>query len=131
MCSILVLISFSCLVFNLVLVVSILVTISFSTFAIYDILNNIYIYIYIYIGRFPTLTTTWTTWTAHTLPHPRPYFFMSQLQPFPVCLPKNHSTENALLLALDNIYSSIDQDYPHSLIPCTSVQLSILSTITF
>ena len=34
---------------------------------------------------------------------------MSQLQPFPVCLPKNHSTENALLLALDNIYSSIDQ----------------------
>ena len=34
---------------------------------------------------------------------------MSQLQPFPVCLPKNHSTENALLLALDNIYISIDQ----------------------
>ena len=34
---------------------------------------------------------------------------MFQLQPFPFSLPKNHSTENALLLALDNIYSSIDQ----------------------
>ena len=35
--------------------------------------------------------------------------FTSQLQPFPVFLPKNNSTENALLLALDNIYISIDQ----------------------
>ena len=34
---------------------------------------------------------------------------MSQLQTFPVSLPKNHFDENALLLAFDNIYSSIDQ----------------------
>ena len=34
---------------------------------------------------------------------------MYQLQPFPVCLPKNYSTETVLLLVLDNIYSSIDQ----------------------
>ena len=34
---------------------------------------------------------------------------MSQFQPFPVCLPKDQYTENALLQALDDIYSSIDQ----------------------
>ena len=34
---------------------------------------------------------------------------MPQLRPFPVSLPKHHSTDNALLQALDNIYSSIDQ----------------------